>query len=272
MENEEKERSFNLENENYHSSEARKHYLGSSMFKEFKKCEVMALAKVNGEYEDKTSTALLFGSYVDAYFSNELDGFIASHPEMFTKNGTLKSEFKNIEEVIHAIESDPMLMKYLDGEKQKIMTGEINGVPFKIKMDAYHPGKAIVDQKVMRDFEPVWVSEGGRNVLTDFVAAYGYDTQGAIYQEIVRQNTGQKLPFILDAVSKEETPDKLLMKIDQEYLDLALEEVKEKAPRYWGIINGTIEPVGCGHCPACRAKKQIKGVLSYSKLFKEKEE
>lgn len=270
MENEKEK--FNLTDENYHSPEARKHYLGASMFKEFTKCEVMGLAKINGEFEEKTSDALLFGSYVDAYFSGELDKFLAEHPEMFKKDGTLLAKYSNIQEVIDAIEGDEMLMKYLNGEKQVIMTGEIAGVPWKIKMDAYHPHKVIVDQKIMKDLEPVWVERDGFNVKTDFVDAYRYDIQGACYQEIVRQNTGEQLPFVLAVTTKEECPDKLLMKIDQEYLDMALEEIQAKAPRYWDIINGKIEPVGCGHCPACRRLKQIKGVVSYSRTFKEKEE
>ena len=271
-----KQEEFKLTSENYHSPEARKHYLGASMFKEFLKCEVMGLAKVNGEFEDKKSDALLFGSYVDAYFSGELDEFIANNPDLFTKQGTLKSQFKTAEDVIKAIEEDPLLMKYLDGDKQTIMTGEIAGVPFKIKMDAYHPGKVIVDQKIMRDMEPVWIEKDGRNVLTDFIEAYGYDIQGAIYQTIEAQNqTGDEckpLPFVLAVTTKEEAPDKELIEIDQYYLDKALELVVQKAPRFWDIIQGKVAPVGCGHCPACRAVKKLTGVKSYNRLFKEKEE
>ena len=270
--NEEKE--FILTNENYHSKEARQHYLGASMFKEFLKCEVMGLAKVNGEFEDTSTTALTFGSYVDAYFSNELDEFIAHHPELFTKQGTLKAEYKAVDEVINAIQSDPLLMKYLDGEKQRIMTGEIEGVPVKIKMDSYHPGKVIVDQKIMKDMDTVWVEKNGRNVKVDFIEAYGYDIQGALYQEIERQNSEshEPLPFVLAVTTKEDIPDKELIKIDQEYLDSAMELIKAKLPRYWSIIQGKTQPVGCGHCPACRKIKKLTGVMSYQKLFKEKEE
>ena len=245
METEEK-KEFVLTDENYHSPEARKHYLGSSMFKEFLKCEVMGLAKVNGEFEDKSSTALLVGSYVDAYFSGELDQFIVNHPEIFTKQGTLKADYQKAEEVIKVIEADEVLMKYLSGNHQKIMTGTIAGVPFKIKMDSYHPGKVIVDQKVI---------------------------QGAIYREIESQNSedNKPLPFVLAVTTKEDVPDKELFEIDPEYLDNALELVKTKAPRFWDIIQGKIAPVGCGHCPACRKIKKLTGVMSYGRLFKETE-
>lgn len=272
--NNEKKEEFILTSENYHSPEARKHYLGASMFKEFLKCEVMGLAKVNGEFEDTKSVALLYGGYVDAYFSGELEQFIVEHPEMFTQKGVLRAEYKTIEDVIRAIEEDEVLMKYLNGQHQVIMTGEIVGVPWKIKMDSYHPNKLIVDQKVMKDTEDVWQEKDGKNVKVDFVEAYGYDIQGAAYREIESQNSAdhRKLPFVLAVATKEEVPDKLLFEIDDYYLNNALDLIKAKSPRYWDIIQGKIPPVGCGHCPACRKLKKITGVMSYSRLFKEKEE
>ena len=257
-----------LNNENYHGTEMRKIYMGSSQFKDFLKCEKEALAKVNGEIEEKSSDALLFGGYVDAYFSNELADFTLKHPEMFnSKTGELKATFKNVEDVIKTIENDELLMKCLNGQHQVIMTGEIAGVPFKIKIDSYHPGKYIIDQKIMRDMEPVWVERDGKNVKTDFIDAFGYLYQGAIYQEIVRQNTGLKLPFILAVTTKEDNPDKALIKIDQEYLDYALEEVKELAPRFDAIKKGIIAPTGCGKCAVCRKAKKVLGIQSYKKLF-----
>lgn len=258
-----------LNNDNYHGTEARKIYMGSSQFKDFYYgCEKEALAKVNGEIEEKSSDALLFGSYVDAYFSNELADFTLKHPEMFnSKTGELKAAFKNVEDVIKAIEEDTNLLKMLSGQHQVIMTGEISGVPFKIKIDSYHPGKYIVDQKVMKDMEPLWIERDGKNIRTDFIDAFGYDIQGCIYQEIVRQNTGLKLPFILAVTTKEENPDKALIQIDQEYLDAALEVVKEWAPRYDAIKRGLIKPNGCGKCSVCRKFKKVLGIQSYKKLF-----
>ena len=270
---EEKKNETNLTNENYFSDTNKKKYMSASLFKDFLKCEVYALAKVNGEIEDKKTDALLFGGYVDAYFSGELEKFIKENPEMFTKQGTLMAKYKAIDEVIETIEHDELLMKYLNGEKQVVMTGEIEGVPWKIKMDAYHPGKLIVDQKIIKDMDKTWIERDGYNVKVDFIEAYRYDIQGASYQEIERQNShGEKLPFVLAVTTKEEKPDKELIKIDQEYLDNALEEIKAKAPRYWRILQGKEEPIGCGHCPACRAHKKLTGVKSYKKLYKETEE
>lgn len=262
-----------LTDENYHGVESRMKYMGSSQFKDFLKCEKEALKRCKGELEDKSTDALLFGGYVDAYFSNELDSFVKKHPEMFNaKNGELKAPFKSIDKVIETIKNDELLLKYLSGEHQKIMVGEIVGVPFKIKIDSLLP-KVIVDQKIMRDLNYVWIEQDGKNVKTDFIKAYGYDIQGAIYQEIERQNhlkeTGEdrKLPFVLAVTTKEEYPDKALIKIDQEYLDEALDLVKRLAPRFDSIKKGLVEPIGCGKCGVCRSEKRLEGIQSYKKLF-----
>ena len=274
-----------LTNENYHSTDARKEYMGYSQFCDFLKCEKEALAKVNGEIEEKTTPALLFGSYVDNYFSKEIpmDEFITKHPEMFTKQGTLKSDFKNIDIVIKTIEDDELIYIFLKGKNQVFFSCEFAGVKFKIKIDSYHPDKVIVDQKIMKDMKDIWVeiNDNGykRNVKLDFIKAWRYDLEGAIYQEVERQThlreTGEdrKLPFVLAVTTKEDAPDKELIEIDQDILDEALKEVIEKAPRFDAIKRGEIAPNGCGECEICRHNKKLTGVFSYKKLFNlEKEE
>lgn len=257
-----------LTNENYFSQENNMDYMSSTQFKDFMGCEKQALDKVLGLYTVEKSPALLVGSYVDAYFSNELDKFLIEYGSEIrnSKTGELKAPYKGISNIISVIESDELLMQYLNGEKQVIMTGLISGVPFKIKIDAYHPNKYIVDQKIMSNINDlIWVEEKHRKV--DFVEAFGYDIQGAIYQEIVRQNTGLKLPFILAITTKEENPDKALIEIDQEYLDKALELVKALAPRFQAIKNGEIAPNECGHCPCCRKDKKLTKVVSYKEYY-----
>ena len=256
-----------LTNENYYSIESNLEYMSASQFKDFAKCEVEALAKVNGDIVEEPSSAMLFGSYIDAYFSGELEQFKVNTPQLFKKDGTLYKDYEKVNDVIVAIESDELLMKYLSGKHQVIMTGEINGVKFKIKIDSLLPD-AIVDQKIMASYkELIWVERNGRNVKVDFVEAYGYDIQGAIYQEIVRQNTGKKLPFILAVTTKEENPDKALIEIDQYWLDRALDFVKENCERYDLIKKGIVEPVGCGHCPSCRKDLKVTSVVSYETLY-----
>lgn len=254
---------------NYFSTEMNMEYMSASQFKDFVACENKALAKAKGEYIQEKTPALLFGSYVDAFFSGELDEFIHENQEMFNKNGELKAPYKNIHDVIKTIKDDPLMMNYLGGAKQVIMAGTINDVPYKIKIDSFLKDVAIVDQKIISSIsELTWKeNDNGRYSKVDFIEAFGYDIQGAIYQEIVYQNTGKKLPFILAVATKEENPDKALIQIDQEYLDRALSVVKELSPRYHLIKKGLVEPCSCGKCPCCRKNKKIEGVISYKELF-----
>lgn len=270
-----------INNDNYFSQEMNLAYMSASQYKDFKQCEVHALAKLKGEYVEEKSKALLIGSYIDAYFSNEMDQFKTDNPQIFKKDGTLLKDFEKANEIISAIESDELMMKYLGGEHQVVMTGYIGNVPFKIKVDSLLP-YAIVDQKIMSSIrELVWQydEESKRNKQVDFINAYGYDIQGAIYQEVVSQNmlneVGHdtlKLPFILAVATKEESPDKALIELDQYLLDNALAEIKQNCLRYDMIKKGLVEPIGCGNCPSCRRLRKCDKVVSYSELFGKEDE
>lgn len=250
-----------LTNDNYHSPEASMEYCGASQFKAFLKCPAKALAKIKGEYVEEQTEALLVGSYIDAYFSEEMDDFKAKHPEILKRDGTLKNEYVKAEQIIAFIENDPQMKKSLSGQHQVIMTGKIAGVPFKIKIDSYFPDKLIVDQKVMRDMEPVWNDE--EHCYENFVEHWSYNIQGAIYQEIVYQNTGKRLPFVLSVVTKEKIPSKALLRIDQEDLDLALDEVKHYAPIFDKMKKGLIPVEKCGKCDYCKETTMVTKVVSY---------
>lgn len=260
---------FVLTNDNYFSKEANEIYLSVSQFKDFTECEFGALAKLKGEYVEEKSKAMLLGSYVDAYFSGEMEQFMLENPQIFKKDGTLLKDFERANDIIKAIENDPLLMKYLGGKKQVVMTGTISGVKVKIKVDSLLP-YAIVDQKIMSSIrELIWKydEETKRNKQVDFVEAFGYDIQGAVYQEILNQNIGKRLPFILAATTKEEEPDKALIQIDQEFLDNKLEYVKSKIQRYDLIKKGIVEPIHCGCCKVCRKYNKLNRVISYKEMF-----
>ena len=82
-----------------------------------------------------------------------------------------------------------------------------------------------------------------------------YDLQGIIYQTIVQQNIGKKLPFILGIVTKEKVPDKRLIKIQDSVLEDAKNEVVAKAPIFQDMKLGKIEPYRCECCDYCKSTK-----------------
>ena len=187
--------------ENYYSEEANFEHMSVSQFKDFvgtygrRGCEFTAMDKIRGVYKEEETTALLVGSYVDAYFEGTLDKFKAEHPDIFKKTGDkgLKSDYVQANDIIARIERDEFFMAHMSGQKQVIMAGELFGLPWKIKIDSYLEGIAIVDLKVMASLTKLeWVRDIG---YLDFVRYWGYDIQGAVYQEIVYQNTGKRLPF-----------------------------------------------------------------------------
>lgn len=242
-----------LTQRNYFSRKASMEFMSVSQFKAFQKCPHSALAEIKGKYKREKSTALLVGSYVDSYFEGTLPKFIKENPEIFKKNGTLKAEYEQAEAVIQRILKDKLFTKYMSGEKQVIMTGEISGVPIKIKIDSLHPDK-IVDLKIMRDFESVYQPEIGR---VPWFEGWHYEIQGAVYQEIVRQNTGKKLPFYLAAATKEKVTDLDIVHLDDEMLDHALVRFKEEVEYFDAVKKGIIKPERCEKCEYCKNTKVL---------------
>lgn len=228
-----------------------------SQFKAFETCPACAMAEISGQYQRETTTALLVGSYVDAYFEGKLDRFTAHHPELFKRDGALKSEYLQAEQIIQRIERDAFMMHYLSGKKQVILTGEIEGVPVKIKVDSLLPDK-IVDLKIMRDFAPVYLPEKGR---LPWYEAWRYDLQGAVYQEVVRQNTGKVLPFYLAAATKEKVTDIGVFEIGQDILDFELEQFRENVVLYHAMKQGIVEPYRCEACDYCKETKVLTKVI-----------
>jgi hypothetical protein len=243
-----------LTQRNYFSKKASMEFMSVSQFKAFEKCPASALAEIKGKYKREETTALLVGSYVDAYFEGTLENFKKKHPEIFKKNGELKAEYVQADAIIQRISKDKLFKKHLSGEKQVIMTGEINGVAVKIKIDSFHPGKQIDDLKIVKDFEPIYHPEKG---LIPWFEYWGYDLQGAIYQEIVRQNTGDKLPFYLDAGTKEKITDLDIVHISQDMLDFALDRFKQDVEMFDAMKHGIIEPDRCEKCEYCKISKKL---------------
>lgn len=243
-----------LTNSNYHGIDANKAYWSVSLFKAFDRCEASGLASVRGEYEREQTDALLIGSYVDAYFSGELDEFIKRDGDkMFKKNGELYAKFEHANDIIDTVEAQPLMVEFLKGQKQVIRTASLFDVDWKIKMDVFN-GERIVDLKCVKDFEPMYKDGFGR---MSWIEYWGYDIQGAIYQKVVEQNTGKKLPFYIVAVTKEKIPDVAVIQIPQHVLDTALKIVEAKIDRFDLVKMGEIEPTRCEKCEYCKQTKRL---------------
>lgn len=259
-----------LTEENYYSQEANREYMSVSQFKDFAgtygklPCEFTAMEKLEGRWEKEKTTALMVGSYVDAYFEGTLNKFKTENPSLFKKDGGLKAEYVKADEIIARIERDEYFMKYMSGQKQVIMTGELFGAKWKIKIDSYIPDVAIVDLKVMASItELKWVKDLG---YLDFVRYWGYDIQGAVYQEIVRQNTGKTLPFYIAGATKEKEPDIRIIHVTDNYLKEALNVVEANMQRILRVKNGESQPDKCELCDCCRHNRVLTKPISIMDL------
>jgi hypothetical protein len=267
-----------LTDDNYYSQEANWQYMSASQFKSFRKCEAAALAELKGEWGRKESLALLVGSYVDAYFSDELEQFCADHPEIYKKDGTLKADFEKAHTICERLNKDELARLLLSGRHQVIKTGKIAGVLYKAKYDSLltarqveaickkfpeirslvpFGGPMIVDLKCMKDFEPIWDEDAGERV--SFIEFWGYDTQGGIYQKL----DGRMATFVIVGATKEAATDIEAFYIPDEDLAFSLSEVEALSPRYAAIKRGEIEPEGCGKCAYCRNVKRLSSIKHY---------
>lgn len=275
---------MNVTADNYFSPEVMKKYMDVSMFKDMfgtparAGCEARAMAKINGDFVEEKGTALLLGSLVDILLTGneaELEEFKSENPSLFSSRGPtkglLKAEYQRAYKMVERANQDEKFMRYLAGQHQVVMTGNIFGLDWRIKIDNYIPGKAIVDLKTCESItKTYWSTETQQRC--NFVEYFDYILQGAIYQEIVYQNTGERLPFYLACISKEPITDIEIIYIDDntlheriygnEFMDGISGEVEIARM----LLNGEIEPSECGACELCLPKKKIKKPIHYLEI------
>jgi hypothetical protein len=255
-----------LTDSNYYSVDANKAYCSASQYKDFigfplrSGCEERALKAISGEYVQETTKALLQGSILDALWENDDPEYILERfPDCVSSKGPtkgeLKAEFRDVMKWYQRTLKEEKFCQYMSGDKQTIMTGEIEGLPFKIKIDSYLEGQAIVDLKTTKTLDRTFryfIPDSGERL--PFYMAYGYDIQLAIYREIVRQNTGDTLNCYLACVDKETHPICDIIELPKKLLDDALEGIKSNCETIIMLKNGEVTPVRCesSSCDYCR--------------------
>ncbi len=215
--------------------------------------------------------------------------------------GQLKTQFVHAEEMVARVKRDPLFMLMLSGEKQKIVTGEIGGEKFKAKLDSYvdgaeaeklihdpewiaqfeclkdenvykeildvfyrnklDEGHYIVDLKTSSNFRKLYnVKDSGVQNFTEF---WGYDIQLMVYQELVRQMTGELCKTFIAVVSKEPVPD--LKVIEVHPVAGLMDTVAHAAKRVGQVVRGEIPDFmlsSCGVCDYCKESKVLTSIGS----------
>lgn len=257
---------MNLTESNYYTSEMDQVYCSASQYKDFEGCpirpgcEERALKTISGEFVPETTKAMLMGSILDALWENDDPEYILQRfPDCVSSKGAtkgqLKAEYQQIINIYQRTLREEKFCAYMSGDKQTIMTGVIEGLPFKIKIDSFIPGKAITDLKTTQSLDRnfrYFIPDSGERV--PFYIAFGYDIQLAIYREIVRQNTGDTLRCYLAAVDKKPHPICDIIELTPKILDEALEGIKRNCADIIALKNGEVKPIRCNNseCDYCR--------------------
>lgn len=276
---------FRLTPQNYYSTEASWHYMSTSLFKSFEKCEASTLASLSGKWnkqlkESSQPNPLIMGNYIHSFFQSK-----EAHEKFLKEPDTIKDVYKygNPEKgmkkgyqvlansMIQTLQDDEMFdYFYGPGKREVIVTGKIDGYLWKGKIDSL-----VLDRGYFCDLKTVddihkghWDPE--EHCYRPFIQDRGYNLQMAIYQQLILQTFGKKCVPLIFAVSKQDPPDKMAIDFDDDEdrfdMEDQLDMVKELQPRYWGIMNGEIEPVPCGRCEYCRAHTQLDSFVHASDI------
>ena len=270
-----------LTRDNYYTVEADREYMSCSQYQSFLECEAATMARLYLGFQPKESEALLVGNYVHTALEGDEahEEFIEANIDKIFKLKTDKktgdvsitgkyAAFEKADEIIRAFLTDPLMQKLIlmDGECERIMTGTLFGVPWKIRLDKYIPTKRIiVDYKTAADLTRTEynVKTGEREC---FLESAGYLMRAAVYSEIEKQVTGAEkdAAFIILAVTKQEPVDKgaYLLNHRQRY-DWELEQVRDNLVRILEVKSGRRKPTRCGHCEYCRKTKKLKEIVPY---------
>ena len=261
-----------LTSKNYFNPEMNLKYLDCSTYKNFvgtvgrKGCECRALAIAKGMYEQPKTEALLLGGYVDAYFDNTLAEYMIENMEdLYTKASIKKfndgkgdlellAAYKQADVMIKRAIKEPLFMKYMEGETQKILTADIDGVPIRVKLDVYNNDR-IVDLKTAASMTQTYYAADSNSRMS-FVENFGYVEQAFFYQTAVEQNFGKKLPFYLAVITKEKSnnvphPRLGIIHVPDMVIEEKGKEIKYKIHKVWDLLQGNMLPIPCGTCEWC---------------------
>lgn len=261
-------KNFKLTQDNYYDSESEWPYQSKTWFQKFLDCEAAALAALKSPLPvTKKATPLLVGNYLHSYFEsphaheqfieeNKDDIFFSSGKN----KGKEKADFLQAEKMIESLEADDAFRKLYQGEKEVIVEGNIFGVQWKGKIDCLD-----LDNHVFYDLKTVdnihkkhWNNELHQYV--SFAEDRGYDTQMAVYRELIQQTFGVDcVPYII-AISKQDIPDKAIFRVPERITQKKMEMIEELQPRVEAVKNGEVKPVRCEHCDYCRSTKQLAGM------------
>lgn len=259
-----------LTQDNYHSIAANLEYMSRSQYTGFVyECEAKEMVKLTGDWVDVATTAQEVGQYVHSWNAGKQKEFQENHPNMFTKANTLKADYLVANTMIDCLQNDPFAMSYLEGEKERILTAEMYGAPWKIMMNVHSiPSRRMVDLMTTRSIiGKVW--DEAVHGYVSFIELAKAPIKAAIYAEVERLAMGRAAEdwseFMVVAVSKEKYPDKAVFNMtNPTRIAAELATFEANMPRIIALKAGLEAPRRCEKCNYCRSTKVLSQVIQYS--------
>ena len=159
-----------LDRDNYYTPEADIRYMSCSQYQAWLECEAAETARLEGRYSEEPTEAFIVGNYLHTYFESPEAhrAFCTLHADKIYKTKPIKGEtvltgkyaaYEKADEMINALESYPAAKAFIGkpGENEVIFTGELFGMPWRIRVDKYIPSmNALIDYKTCAD---LWKTE-----------------------------------------------------------------------------------------------------------------
>ena len=252
---------------NYHSREANAAYLSSHSFTAWLECPAREAARAAGEWEDEDTTALLVGRYVDVACTGTESEFAAfveeNHDAILTRAGKPRSDFERADAMIARLKADPYAAKFMGFESQRIITFDVNGIPFRAMIDlACYEGEApiLCDLKTTRTLDDVWEEIAGRNRKLPWYDRYF--RQMAIYRHGFTEVVGTEPAVYILAVDKTPPHQCAVVSMNgneaRARMEREMQVVWESAPLVAALRDGTEPRKPCGRCAWCKTTQPIR--------------
>ena len=258
-----------LTKDNYYSTKSNRAYMSVSQLRNWVECEAKALAILNGEYEEPTTSAMLVGSYTHAAFESEeaFQQFKEEHNDaIFKKNGGKYADYEQADRMIEAVKNDKFASFAMSGEKEQIFTANLFGIDWKCKVDNInHEHQFFTDLKTTQNLHKRYWSEKYDGWVS-FVEMWDYVLQMGIYRKIIEQNTGELYTPYIVAVTKENPPNKAVIHFEPSRFNFEYEWAEMQLERIQEVKEGAT-PVSCGKCEYCRKEKVLEGTIEVGDLI-----
>lgn len=266
---------IHLTSENYYDRTTDWPYQSFSKFKDFMACEAAALAELKGEWvPERDPTAFLVGNYLHSHFesSEAHESFVEANKSTIIastgKNkGKPKAAFQQADTMIEKLESSQSFEAFYQGGKEAIVTGKIDGIQWKGKIDCLNLDRGyFVDLKTVDDIHKKHWNVADHSWVS-FVEDRLYHYQMAIYQELIKQTYGVTCHPYIVAISKQKAPDMLPIFIPAYRLEEAMTDIIARQPHIEAVKNGLEKPKRCERCEYCRATKTFGEIVSMDDLI-----